>query len=72
MLKKHFFYNEPESGVGINPGMALTPLTSRIGRGSNPQPSNREPSALPLDTAFATKQTHLSPGRWVPCTTPGR
>jgi len=44
-----FFYNEPELGVEINPGMALTPLPSSIGRGSNPQPSDREPSALPLE-----------------------
>jgi len=28
-----FFYNEPELGVGINPGMALTPLPFSIGRG---------------------------------------
>ena len=26
-----FFYNEPELGVGIDPGMALTPLPSCIG-----------------------------------------
>jgi len=42
-------YNEPEFGVGIDPGMALTPLTSSIEQGSNPRPSAREPSALPLD-----------------------
>jgi len=42
------FYNEPELGVGINPGMDLTPLPSSIGRGSNPT-SDREPSAPPLD-----------------------
>jgi len=41
-----FFYNEQELGVGIDPGMALTPLPSSIGRGSNPQPSDHEPSAL--------------------------
>jgi len=35
-----FFYNEPELGVGIYPGMALTPLPSSIGQGSNPQPSD--------------------------------
>ncbi len=29
----YFFYNEPELGVGIDPGMALTPLPSTIGRG---------------------------------------
>jgi len=45
-----FFYNEPELGVGINPGMALTPLPSSIGQGSNPRSSDRELSALPLDT----------------------
>ncbi len=47
-----FFYNEPELGVGIDPGMALTPLLSSIGQGSNPQPSDHEPSALPLDHSF--------------------
>jgi len=25
------FYNEPELGVGIDPGMALTPFASSIG-----------------------------------------
>ena len=35
-----FFYNEPELGVEIDPGMALTPLPSSIGRGSNPRPSD--------------------------------
>ncbi len=44
-----FFYNEPVLGVGIDPGMALTPLPSSIGRG---RPSDREPSALPLNQAF--------------------
>ncbi len=43
------FYNEPQFGVGIDPGMALTPLLSNIGWGLNPRPSDREPSALPLD-----------------------
>jgi len=47
-----FFYNEPELGVEIDPGMALTPLLSSIGHGSNPQPSGCEPSALPLDHSF--------------------
>jgi len=53
-----FFYNEPELGVGIDPGMALTPLPSSIlpssiGQGSsNPRPSDHEPSALPLDHSF--------------------
>ena len=47
-----FFYNEPELGVGIDPGMALTPLSSSIGQGLNPQPSDYEPSALPLDHGF--------------------
>jgi len=28
-----FFYIEPEFGVGINPGMALTPPPSSIGLG---------------------------------------
>jgi len=43
-----FFYNEPELGVRIDPGMALTPLPFSIGRGLNPRPSDREPSALQL------------------------
>ncbi len=47
-----FFYNEPELGVGIDPGMALTSLPSSIGPGLNPQRSYREPSALPLDHGF--------------------
>jgi len=37
-----FFYNEPEFGVGINPGMVLTPIPSSIGQGSNLRPSGRE------------------------------
>jgi len=41
----YFFFNEPELGVGINPGMALTPLPSSIGRRSNKRPSDHEPSA---------------------------
>ncbi len=45
-------FNEPGLGAGINPGMALTPFPSSIGWGSNPQPSDREPSALPLDHSF--------------------
>ncbi len=40
--------NEPGLGAGIDPGMALTPLPSSIGWGSIPQPSNCEPSTLPL------------------------
>jgi len=47
-----FFYNEPGLGVEIDPGMTLTSLPSSIGQGSNPQPSDREPSALPLDHSF--------------------
>jgi len=47
-----FFYNEPELGVEIDPGMALTPLPSSIGQGSNPRPSDREPIALLLDHSF--------------------
>jgi hypothetical protein len=47
-----FFYNEPELGVEIDPGMALTPLPLSIGQGSNSRPSDREPSALPLDHRF--------------------
>jgi hypothetical protein len=48
----YFLYNEPELGVGIDPGMALTPLPSGIRQGSNPQPSDCEPSALPLDNSL--------------------
>jgi len=48
----YFFYNELELGVGIDPGMALTPLPSSIGQGLNPQPSDREPSALLIDHSF--------------------
>jgi len=55
-----FFYNEPELGVGIDPGMALTPLSSSIGQGSNPQPSDHEPSALPLDHSFCFTKIGLS------------
>jgi len=33
--------NEPGLGAGIDPGMALTPLPSSIGWGSNPRPSDR-------------------------------
>jgi len=55
-----FFYNEPELGVGINPGMALTPLPSSIGQGSNPRPSDREPSALPLDHSFCYNKIFFS------------
>jgi hypothetical protein len=47
-----FFCNEPELGVGIDPGMALTPVPSSIGWGLNPRPSDREPSALPLGHGF--------------------
>jgi len=47
-----FFYNEPDLGVGIVPGKALTPLPSSIGQGLNPQPSDCEPSALLLDHSF--------------------
>jgi len=54
-----YFYNEPELGVGIDPSMALTPLLSSIGQGSNPQPSDHEPSALPLDHSFRFMQTFL-------------
>ncbi len=47
-----FFYNEPELGVEIDPGLALTPHPFSIGPGSNPRPSDREPSALPIDHSF--------------------
>jgi len=53
-----FFYNEPKLGVGIDPGMALTPLPSSIGRGLNPRPFDREPSALPLYHGF--RQSNLT------------
>jgi hypothetical protein len=46
------FYNEPELGAEIDPGMALTPLPSSIGQESNPQHYDCEPSALPLDHSF--------------------
>ena len=59
-----FFYNGPELGVEIGPGMrmALTPLPSSIGRGSNPRPSDREPSALPLDQGFRPFKTKTIKG----------
>jgi len=45
-----FFYYKPGLSAGIDPGMALAPLPSGIGQGSNPsRSSDREPSALPLD-----------------------
>jgi hypothetical protein len=34
--------------------MALTPFPSSIGQGSNPRPSDHEPSALPLDHSLCT------------------
>jgi len=46
------FYDEPELGEGIDPGMALTPLASSIVRGLNPRPSDHESRALPLDHSF--------------------
>jgi len=52
-----FFYNKPELGVGIDPGMALTPLPSSIGQGSNPRPSDPEQSALPQDHSFCLSNT---------------
>jgi len=55
-----FFCNLPELGVEIDPGMALTPLPSSIGRGSKPQLSDREPSALPLDHSFCYFRLILS------------
>ncbi len=54
-----FFCNEPELGVGIDPGMALIPLPSSIGWGLKPRPSDREPSALPLDHGFRLGVKHL-------------
>jgi len=39
-------------GLGIDPGMALTPLPSSFLQGSNPWPSDHEPSSLPLDHSF--------------------
>ncbi len=53
-------YNEPELGAEIDPGMALTPLPSSIGQGSNPQPSDHELSALPLDHIFRQVVHYLS------------
>jgi len=55
-----FLNNEPELGVGIDPGMALTPLPSSIGQGSNPRLSEREPSALPKDHSFRIILANLS------------
>jgi len=54
-----FFYYEPELGAEINPGMALTPLPSSIGRESNPPPSDHKPSALPLDHSFCFMQRDI-------------
>ncbi len=54
-----FFYNEPELGVGIDPGMALTPLPSSIGQGSNPRPSDCELSALLLDHSFRSTKWEM-------------
>jgi len=36
--------------------MALTPLPSSIGWGWNPQPSDHEPSSLPLDHSFRSEK----------------
>jgi len=47
-----FLYYYMNQGAGINTGMALTPPPSSIGRGSIPQPSDLEPSTLPLDYSF--------------------
>jgi hypothetical protein len=60
----YFFYNEPELGVGIDPGMALTPLPSSIGQGSNPRPSDCEPSALPQDHSFSLSTPSLLTRKW--------
>jgi len=64
-----FFYNEPELGVEIDPGMALTPLPSSIGQGLNPRPSDHELSALPLDHSFCITSSFLicSAFRIQPC-----
>jgi hypothetical protein len=59
------FYNEPELGAEIDPGIVLTPLPSSIGRGSNPQPSDCEPSALPLDHSFCCRMTECCLSLWV-------
>jgi hypothetical protein len=59
-----FFYNEPELGVGIDPGMVLTPLPYSIGRGLNPRPSDREPSALLLDHGFHLIYARVRRGTW--------
>ena len=48
----HYKPNETELGVGIYSGIALTPLPSSIGQGLNLRPSDREPSAVPLDHSF--------------------
>lgn len=43
----------------ILPGIALTPLPFRIGRGSNQRPSDREPCTQPLDHSFASNMMPL-------------
>ncbi len=43
---------ENQAPALILPGMPLTLLQFRIGRGSNPQPFDREPSTQPLDYSF--------------------
>jgi len=49
-----FLYNEPELGAGIDPGMALTPLSSSIGQGSNPRPSMCSTARPQLSYIFGT------------------
>jgi len=51
--------NEPGLGVGINPGMALTPLPSGIGWDLNPQPSNSESSLLTTRPDFCPGEKSL-------------
>jgi len=53
------FYNELELGAETDPGMVLTPLPSSIGLGANPQPTDREPSALLLDHSFCYTHNNL-------------
>jgi len=52
--------NEPGLGAGIDPGMALPPLSSSIGRGSIPRPSNRELRTLPIDHSFRYEEAIVS------------
>ncbi len=49
--------------AGIDPDMALTPLPSSIGQGSNPQPSECKPSALTTDHSFHCNHKQYNKGK---------